>query len=96
MKIPGHLRIEEIRLAPGREWSDATEAWRFVRVSSGAAYWMEPARPRSLSEGELLVLAPSVKAVVRASQLGEVVLHGFGFAPGLLCGFFTLEERPSQ
>ena len=93
MRIPGHLRIEEIRLPAGKEWSDDTDAWRFLRVSTGAAYWLEPSRPRSFSEGELLVLAPSVKAVVRASQLSEVVLHGFDFAPAMLCGFFTLAER---
>ena len=93
MKIPGHLRIEEILLPAGREWSDDTGAWRFLRVSRGAAYWLEPSRPRAFSEGELLVLAPSVKAVIRASQLTEVLLHGFDFAPAILCGFFTLAER---
>ena len=93
MKIPGHLRIEEMTLPPGREWTDNADAWRFLRLSSGAAYWLEPGRPRPFSEGEVLVIAPSVKAVVRASQLNEVVLHGFNFAPAMLCGFFTLAER---
>ncbi len=40
-----------------------------------------------------MVLSPKARAVVRASQLNEVVLHGFSFSPGLLCGFFTLAEH---
>ena len=89
----GHLQIDEVRLSPGDEWLDESDAWRFVRASQGAAYWLETARSRSLSTGEVLVLAPQVKAVVRASQLNEVLLHGFNFAPSALCGFFTLAER---
>src|SRR6266404_50147 len=93
MKTPGHLRIGEIKLLPGQEWIDEDQAWRFVRVTSGAAYWLEPARPRALTEGEFLAVAPLCRAVIRASQINEVVLHGFKFAPDLLCGFFTLAER---
>src|SRR6266404_4751024 len=93
MKTPGHLRIGEIKLLPGQEWIDEDQAWRFVRVTSGAAYWLEPARPRALTEGEFLAVAPLCRAVIRASQINEVMLHGFKFAPDLLCGFFTLAER---
>jgi AraC-like DNA-binding protein len=93
MKAPGHLRIEEVKLLPGHEWVDQSPAWRFVHLSKGAAYWLDRAKPRSMTEGELLVLAPGLYAVVRASQINEVMLHGFKFAPDLLCGFFTLAER---
>jgi AraC-like DNA-binding protein len=64
-----------------------------VRLRSGTAYWLDVANPRSIAPGELLVLAPNIKAVVRASQLGEAVLNWFPFDPHLLCGFFTVEER---
>jgi AraC-like DNA-binding protein len=93
MKAPAHLRIEEIRLPPGQEWTNDEAGYRFVCVSSGSAYWLDPAKPRAFSEGELAVVAPSLPAVVRASQLNEVVLHWFRFAPDLLSGFFTLAER---
>ena len=93
MTIPGYLRIDELRLAPGQEWIDAADCWRFARISSGAAYWLDTAKPRALSPGEMLVLAPAATTVVRASQLTEVILHGFNFAPDSLCGFFTLAER---
>jgi AraC-like DNA-binding protein len=46
-----------------------------------------------LTEGEILVLGPAALGVVRASQINPVVLHGFSFAPDMLCGFFTLSER---
>jgi AraC-like DNA-binding protein len=93
MKALGHLRIEEVELPPGQEWTDAEPVWHFVRVSSGAAYWLDPAKPRAFTEGELVVSGPVIKAVIRASQLTEVVLHWFGFAPELLYGFFTVAER---
>jgi AraC-like DNA-binding protein len=93
MKAIGHLRIEEVKLSPGEEWTRQTGPWCFVRISNGAAYWLDPARPRALNQGELIILAPAVKAVIRASQLGEVILQGFNFAPDLLYGFFTVAER---
>lgn len=93
MKIPGHLLIESVQLAPGQEWGDEAHAWRFVQVSRGSAYWLDPARPRAINIGEVLVVAPKTKALVRASQLNEVLLYGFHFNPQLLCGFFTMVER---
>jgi AraC-like DNA-binding protein len=93
MTFSAQLRIEETRLPPGEEWVEETAAWRFVRVSSGAAYWLEPGRTEALTEGALLVAAPGFKAVVRASQINEVVLHAFRFVPEYLCGFFTVAER---
>lgn len=89
----GQLRIGELKLAPGEEWVDQGAAWRLVRLWSGTAYWLDPASPRALLEGELLVLGPGIKGVIRASQLGEAVLHWFPFDPSVLCGFFTLPER---
>jgi AraC-like DNA-binding protein len=93
MKVPGHLHVEELKLAPGQEWKNAGGSWRFLRIVTGAAYWLESARPRALTAGEVLVLGPAALGVVRASQLNQVVLHEFGFAPEMLCGFFTLGER---
>src|SRR5262245_47667072 len=93
MKPTGHLRIEEVRLSPGQEWSNDEAAWRFVLVSSGAAYWLDSIKPRAFTEGELVVSGPLVKSVIRASQLSEVVLHWFGFTPELFCGLFTVAER---
>lgn len=93
MKTPGHLHIEQVTLPPGQEWADVTEGWRFVLLSSGAAYWLGSVGPRAFTEGEVVVVAPSLKAIVRSSQLNEVMLQGFSFAPELLCGFFTVAER---
>ena len=95
MKNSGHLRIEEIKLLPGQEWIDDADAWRFCMITSGAAYWLGAAPLRVLNQGEMIVLAPVVKAVIRASQLNEVLLHEFSFSPRLLSGFFTLAERHS-
>jgi AraC-like DNA-binding protein len=90
-----HLRILEVALAPGEEWTDANHEWRFLRVASGAAYWLEKPRPRSVAEREMLVLAPAAAAILRASRLNQVVFHHFSFEPEMLLGFFSLAERRS-
>jgi AraC-like DNA-binding protein len=90
---PGHLLLGELKLAPAEEWLDQDLSWRFLRLSAGAAYWLDPARPRAVNEGEMVIVAPGIKSVIRASQLNQVVLHGFTFVPELLCGLFTLAER---
>ena len=95
MNSSEHLRIAQVALAPGEEWADANHEWRFVRLASGAAYWLDKSRPRSVAEREMLVLAPAAAAVLRASRLNQVVLHHFSFAPDKLIGFFSLAERRS-
>lgn len=87
------LQLEPVRLAPGEEWMDAPGTWRFVRVHHGAAYWLAKGHHRPLAEHEVIIAPPHAEGLVRASQIGEVTLHGFNFLPELLCGFFTLGER---
>jgi AraC-like DNA-binding protein len=84
--------LEEIRLAPTREWLNTDAAWRFLRLHSGAAYWLGAPETRALSEGDLIVIAPQVTALVRASELNQVVLHTFSFAPELLAELFNLSN----
>ena len=93
MKSVGHLLIESVTLPPGGEWKAAADGWHFVHVTRGAAYWLGSDRPRSLTEGEMLVVPPVLPGAIRASQIGPVLLHVVRFAPELLCGFFTLSER---
>ena len=88
-----HLHLEEIKLPAGQEWLDPTAAWRFVRIQSGAAYWLGGKQTRPLAEGEVIIIAPRVEGVIRASQIGDVTLQGFNFTAEMLCGFFTLTER---
>jgi len=85
--------LDEIRLAPGQEWSSANAAWRFVLVRCGEAYWLGEPRARALTAGECLAVAPGVKAVVRASELNEVLLRAFSFAPELLAQLFSMDPR---
>jgi AraC-like DNA-binding protein len=64
-----------------------------MRLHAGAAYWLGAGRSRPIAEGEVWVVAPGSKALVRASVLNEVVCHGFALDPNLLYGFFTLAEQ---
>jgi AraC-like DNA-binding protein len=87
------LELEEVRLSPEQEWTNEPNQWRFILLQSGTTYWLEAARPRELGPGELLILSPESQGVVRASQLGEAILHWFGFRPDTLLGFLSLVER---
>ncbi len=93
MHSNGHLHIEPISLAPAQEWIGPPGRWRFIKISEGEAYYIEPSASRALSAGGLLVLPPEAQGTIRASRLTKVGLHLFTFDPNLLCGFFTLEER---
>jgi hemolysin activation/secretion protein/AraC-like DNA-binding protein len=93
MQKLNQLFLEAIKLAAGEEWMDGPGAWRLVRVQSGAAYWLSDGNNRPLAEGEVLIVPPQAEGLVRASQIGDVLLHGFKFSPDMLCGFFTLTER---
>jgi AraC-like DNA-binding protein len=89
----GHLRVRQRTLQPGEEWLTNDGLWHFVRLSGGIAYWLGLPGNRSINPGELLVLSPFVTGTLRASQIGEAVLHEFSFSPDLLFGFLTLDER---
>jgi AraC-like DNA-binding protein len=93
MKHPEHLRIDQVQLAPGQEWTLPSHAWRVLRLSKGEAYWLDAAMPRAIAQGELMVLAPGTEGILRASQLNTVVVDWFVFDLDLLCGFFTVAER---
>jgi AraC-like DNA-binding protein len=93
MKRSGHLRLEQIRLLPGQEWTDEGDVWRFCAIADGVAYWLGSSPCRDLNQGDMIVLGPRLKALVRASQLNKVVLQEFTFAPASLGAFFTFAER---
>lgn len=90
---PVQLELESIRLNPGQEWSNQPNQWRFVLLQFGNAYWLEAAHPRELAPGELLLISPPSQGVVRASQLGEAMLHWFSFRLDALLGFLSVAER---
>jgi AraC-like DNA-binding protein len=93
MNSLGNLLIREFRLQPGCEWTSDAACWWFLQVFSGEGYWLAAPKARSLHVGEVLVISPLVRPLIRASQLSEVVVKGFPFAPEDILGFFTLAER---
>ena len=87
------LELEKIRLDPGREWTSDPDQWRFIFLASGTAYWMDASNARELAAGELLIVSPRLEGVVRASQVGDAILHCFGLRPDSLLGFLSVVER---
>ena len=72
---------------------DRAEGWSFARIAHGPAYWISPDLTRELIAGEVIVAGPTSKGVVRASQLGETLLHWFHFCPDLFSGLLSLSEH---
>jgi hemolysin activation/secretion protein/AraC-like DNA-binding protein len=93
MKRLRHLQIEEFPIAAGWEWQNASPTWRLLMIRSGAAYSLGEPEARQLEAGELLVVAPKLPVVIRASLLGTVTVAGISFDPELTCGVLTLLER---
>ena len=88
-----HLLLEDIRIAPGGEWSGDAHGWRFLLVRDGVGYFLRPAQTQELAPGDVLVQPSGINGVVRASQLGEVRLGFFRVLPDHLNGLLTLSER---
>ena len=88
-----HLAVKEVALPPGEEWTVPTPGWSFLRVTRGGGYWLHPRMNYDLIPGSVLVISDRAKGVVRASQLGEAVIHYFRLQPERLTGLVTLGEQ---
>jgi AraC-like DNA-binding protein len=86
------LLLRECRLAEEQEWQVTSPGWSFIRLSSDGVYWFGTPN-QMLEAGEVVVVAPNVTGLVRASRLGCALLHYFVLLPELLAGFFTLSEH---
>jgi AraC-like DNA-binding protein len=93
MKFHGHLRLDEMTLAPSAEWAAQFPGWCFLRMQEGQGYWLGSEGAVEAGPGDVLVLSPLRDGLFRASQLGSVTLQYFRFCPELLAGFLTLAER---
>jgi AraC-like DNA-binding protein len=80
-------------LTPGGEWQVQSRDWLFLLVSGGVAYWLHPKLNYELSPGSALLISGRTSGVIRASQLGEVIIHSFHLNPEQLTGLITWGER---
>ena len=88
-----HLVIKEVALLPGSEWAPQSPGWSFFYVSRWIAYWLHPKGNQELASGSVLLLSESTQGIIRASQLGEVLIHFFRLQPQRLTGLVTLSEQ---
>ena len=93
MKYPGHLFLEELVLQPQGEWDIRNDVWLFLRVVAGEASWIDDRSSFLLKPGEVLLVAPTRRGTLRASQLSILTTVYFQFRPELLGGFLTVRER---
>ncbi len=92
MTYEAHLLLKRVVVSPGEEWTFPGEGWRVLSVHSGDGYCLEP-DPKLLESGSVLVLSPSGRSVVRASQLAALEFSCFRFQPDRLTGLLTPGER---
>jgi len=88
-----HLVIQELTLPPGSECAPQSSGWSFFHVSRGVAYWLHPKGNQELANGSGLLLSESAQGIIRASQLGEVLVHFFRLQPQRLTGLVTFSEQ---
>ncbi|HEX5398072.1 MAG TPA: helix-turn-helix transcriptional regulator [Verrucomicrobiae bacterium] len=92
MTVERHLILQELILRPSGEWVPKETSWTVARVAGGGGYWMQEGNARALNEGDGLVLAPSGRGRLRASQLGPLKLEWFTVQPQFLNGLLTVAE----
>lgn len=80
-------------LQPSGEWLVETGAWVFVRIAQGEACWMDGRTALLLGPSDVLIVPPSLRGTLRASQLTTLTTVCFQFRPDLLPGFLTMTER---
>lgn len=88
-----HLCIHADRLSPGSEWVAAPDEWTVLKASSGSFYWIARSDTSELNTGDVLVIAPHAPGLLRASLIGQAVLHSFSFRPEHLGGLMSPTER---
>ncbi|MBU6410968.1 MAG: helix-turn-helix transcriptional regulator [Verrucomicrobia bacterium] len=88
-----HLAIREVSLPAGKEWLPAASGWVMALVAKGSGYCLHSQQRTELQTGALLVLAGHARAVVRASQLGEMHVRAFNVVPARLTGLMTWGEE---
>jgi len=88
-----HLTVYQSQVRAGREFSPGAAGWSFLRVCGGRGHLLNGSKPSELETGDLVVIPAGANVGLRASQLGDMRLCGFGIRPEQLIGFFTAEER---
>lgn len=88
-----HLNLQEELIQPACEWQCAPDAWSFVGIKQGQAYWLSTAKNVELESHALLVLPPAARGTLRASQIGPAQLQFFTFHPSGLTDLLSLLER---
>lgn len=88
-----HLTVYQSQVRTGREFSPVTAGWSFLRVCGGHGYLLNGNEPSELEPGDLVVIPAGSSVGLRASQLGDLRLCGFGIRTEQLIGFFTAEEQ---
>lgn len=88
-----NLLLQETTLAAGTEWRPPSEAWWFVGIVDGAAYWLGRPTSLSLDPNSVLVVPSTAQGYIRASQLASTRIVFFGFVPDTIVGVFTVSDR---
>src|SRR5260370_26857360 len=90
-----HLMLKGVAMPPGSEWTIQSPGWSFVHVTHGVGYWLHPRVNHELMTGSVLVFLDGGRGEIRASQVGEVLIHFFRVQPERLMGLVTLGGQKS-
>jgi len=91
--IGQQLVLKETVLRPGTEWHPRLPGWTFLLFTQGIGYWLQPQNNRELTTGSVLLLSEQAQGLLRASQLGDWVVHYYCLRKERLSGLVTLAEH---
>lgn len=90
-----HLSLNRTALQPGAEWQLPGSGWYLLRISSGAAYWLNPQLNHELVSDSTILVGRPDSGIIRASQLGPVVICHVRLNANGLGGLMTWGEQQS-
>jgi AraC-like DNA-binding protein len=88
-----HLSVDDRELSPGSELSKWPEGWTLALLRSGFGYWLAGKETHELQPGDVLVLAPTAKGLLRVSRIASGSICLVSFAPEQLAGLMSVSER---
>lgn len=87
------LTLKTVSVSPGMEWAPQSHGWTLFQVHKGKGYWLDEQSSVDLGTGTTLLVADNLHGLVRASQLGEMLLRAFHVIPSRFSGLITAGEH---
>lgn len=87
------LKLDHLRLRAGCEQSYSASHWSLLFIRQGTALLLSPLERRLLNGGDLVIVLPGWRGVVRAGESTDFQADYFNFQPEELVGVLSVDDR---